>query len=253
MDLGTVAYLKHTRPLDFFNQARQIAEVFEDYNYVRKLPDNFLGNPKGIGYFCLTNSRKNYFSNFSEIPQDLSAIREIALFFMNEESERRVSAIYRILADYDPLAVHVAVWKLKFEGIDIHPSYAFDYASIQYKKYCQSISQMTYYYSMEEVFLVYNLIKKLYLEIGFDLAAGSRADEYLGYGERISTDEGFDRLFRFDANGTNRLIKPYEEGRTIAKEDIYDGNRNGFFVDFDHPVPIIMQEPPYNVPDVSVT
>ena len=253
MDLGTVAYFKHPQPLEFFKQAHKLMKILEACGYNPMLPPNLLKKSKGIGCFTSKCSGNTYFAELPEIPQDISALHQVEIYFRKEESGRQVVAIYRFLADYNPLSEHVAVWKIEFDGIDIHPSFAFDYASVQHKLYCENASIKTQYYSMEEVFLVYNLIKKLYLEVGFDLAAGTRADECPGYGERINADEGFDRLFRFDANGTNRLIKPYEEGRTITTEDIYGANRNGFFVDYDHPVPIIVQEPPYNVPDISVT
>ncbi len=131
-----------------------------------------------------------------------------------------------------------------FENIDINPSMAICNTDI-------TRLGSSYYYTIEEVLLTYNLIKAIYLDLGFDVAAASSEKEAYTYMEQVGSDPycAYDGLMRLDRNRINRLIVPYEEGRRIVTSDTDYNTKTGmnFRAEYDHPVAIIVREPPYNL------
>lgn len=79
-------------------------------------------------------------------------------------------------------------------------------------------------YGYEEIWEYYHLIKRLHLDVGFSLTAGSFEENYYKFGECEGTRPGFDSLFRFDRNGPSRLIQPYEERRPFRLERDANGD-----------------------------
>ena len=242
MPHGTEVYYKHPNPFDFLPQARGIIDLLGKWGYM--LDSDSKLNPERIGQYCevAVPSPKD-FSNINIFSGKLSYIRRISIYFKNNKMNRKIDACYNF-DDARRVGAHYPIWRIRFHDIDIDPGMAVCNTDI-------TRLGSSYYYTMEELLLTYNLIKAIYLDSGFDVAAASREKEAFAYMEQVGSDPycAYDGLIRLDRHGINRLIVPYEECRRIVSSDTDHNTNTGvnFRVEYDHSVPIIVREPPYHI------
>ena len=246
MSHGTVVYYKHSNPFDFLSQAEGLIDLLEKWGY--DLGANIEQNPQRIGqYRKVSEPSLNDFYDVHMFSENLNEFRSINIFFKNSETNRELSANF----DFDAttmIGANFPIWVLRFSDIDIDPGMAVC------KVVCNTDLdriRSSYYCTMEEVLSTYNLIKAIFIDLGFDVAAASREEEYFAYGEQVGSDPycSYDGLMRLDRHGINRLIIPYEEGRRIVSSDFVQNTSTGinYKAEYDHPVPIVVREPPYHL------
>lgn len=242
MSHGTVVYYKHSNPFDFLPQARGIIDLLGKWGYV--LSPNSELNPHRIGQYCeLAEPGLKDFTDLCMFSGKPDNLRSIIIFFKNIETNRKISANYDFDASF-LTGENYPIWVLRFKDIDISPGMAV--CNTDLTRFGSS-----HYYTMGELLLTYNLIKAIYLDLGFDVAAASREKEAYAYMEQVGSDPycAYDGLMRLDRHGINRLIVPYEEGRRIVSSDTDHNTNTGmnFRAEYDHPVPIIVRKPPYHL------
>lgn len=224
-----------------------------DWGYDRGYPKELVAN----GYYANDQSGSyrmpgdpwNVLRKFSD-PDDISAVEsDMESFGMAFTSPTgRVTGFeWSSFSKTDrPLeAHHSKKWGGGFCDIDLALSWAMDYTH-------PNNHNQKDYYTMEEVLTTYNLIKKIFLDAGFQFATAFSKDHYFCFGDQHSESVGYDRLMRLDRIGVNRLIAPYEECRRIEMKDIGIDSAKPWLpdkgiIEYHHFVPLNIIKPPYHV------
>lgn len=225
MDKGTTVYLNHPKPSDWFEQMKSLQCLLQEFGLVLR-NDPYTYYLEKFGYKepfrlalieendCLDMKRLQFYYN----RPCLSRWHEIVITVSFTKSEVNGQ-------------LPTVVWSLDTD-MELDPCFAEN-----------ATDHDPPWYSFEDVFDLYHLIKKIVVKVGFDLAVASRLGAYLSFGEK-----GCDDILRFDTKGPCRLIVPYEERRPLnswdSKARLYEPQfRPNWSADFLDSVPMDVTAP----------
>lgn len=210
---GTTVYLRHPQLSSWTEQIGVIQGVLEEYGLV--LDRCWVRGDIDEGVM-----EKEDLSDVN-----FSKLRELTLRYLNPNTTdvHAVVFSYRVSTPETEGYDDIDVWRMSTD-IDLYPSLAMDAIFVESPKYTYG-----------DVLDFYNLVKKIFVDVGFDLAAGCQNTAYFPFG--YEGDDGYDEeVLRFDTKGRCSLIIPYEERREMISKDA--GVRSDWLKDYSEPVPI---------------
>ncbi|MBK1792080.1 hypothetical protein [Persicirhabdus sediminis] len=218
-DFGTQVWFKHANPEGFLEHLMKMLQICEDF-YIKKAGyiiqyDQFYvdrfsrGGPTG----------RISFSKLADF--DFSNLRSLEVSFMIPTPETNpdyltVGFAYRAIDNRQEHPVLDRGLWLMTTGIVVSP-YHIDLRVPKYQ-------------SQQDAIDMYNLIKQIHVEVGFDLTTASNQADYANYGEKDDPIWSYDGVMRLDKYGPCHLISPFEENRQIHRsESDHYGCKDGLY------------------------